>query len=425
MGDIPIRRSGSLEIFAFLWAFASIFHQANKAHWAVDGLDILMTFAAVLVIASPSSLANFMTLVVVQLADLLLKLPDISNHTVVMLISDIVIVSAYLRSASLRPNFPIDPGSLFDSFAPVLRVITVILYFYVTFHKLNWDYLDPSYSASVEHYRELARIIARSGVQLPMADWAKYCAIYGTLVIESAIPILLIFVRTRVAGLWLGLLFHFMLSIERYYDFTATVYALLFLFTPANFPDLLEDWWHRSRLGWIVSRAARATIFRTIPIQVWLAVLASLVLGTINILDRVTSLRMFKCLWMVFGVGIILAFAGAIHGRRSALVEQRGLLKLASSAFAIFPLLMLLNGACPYLGLKTRSCFAMFSNLRTEGGQTNHVLVPAWFQIAGFQKHMVRIIDSSDPFLASLAERGCSMPYFNLRTYITREGETW
>ncbi len=421
MDDITPEHSRNLDVFAFLWAWASIIHQAKLGLWALDGLDIVMTCAAALVIARPGSLANFLTLVVIQLADLLVKLPDLNNHPVVMLLSDMVIVAAIVREIWLRPSTPIDKGSLFDSFAPVLRVMAVVVYFWATFHKLNWDYLDPTYSAAVVHYEHLVRLIARFGLQLPTLEWAKYGAIYGTLVIESAIPILLVFARTRIAGLWVGLLFHLMLAIENYHDFSAVAYAMLFLFTPANFLDLMAEWWQKSLLGRISARVAKAAILRPIPIQVWLAVLASIAFGTFN------HYHVFRVLAVVFDCGCIVAFAGAIHGRTSAVAERTNALKLVHPAFVIFPLLALFNGACPYLGLKTRSCFAMFSNLRTEGGRTNHLLVPTGLQIAGFQQDMIRIVESSDPFIAGIAERGSLIPFFNLRTYISAKanrGET-
>jgi hypothetical protein len=50
----------------------------------------------------------------------------------------------------------------------------------------------------------------------------------------------------------------------------------------------------------------------------------------------------------------------------------------------MIPLLALGNGATSYL--------SMFSNLRTEGGQTNHVLIPAGrFFVADYQNDLVRI----------------------------------
>jgi len=40
---------------------------------------------------------------------------------------------------------------------------------------------------------------------------------------------------------------------------------------------------------------------------------------------------------------------------------------------------------------KTVANFSMFSNLRTEGGRTNHFLVPGRFFLAGYQNDLVRI----------------------------------
>ena len=38
----------------------------------------------------------------------------------------------------------------------------------------------------------------------------------------------------------------------------------------------------------------------------------------------------------------------------------------------------------------------MFSNLQTENGRTNHLIVPAGIQITNWQYDLVEIIDSSD-----------------------------
>jgi hypothetical protein len=100
-------------------------------------------------------------------------------------------------------------------------------------------------------------------------------------------------------------------------------------------------------------------------------------------------------------------------------------MRLPSPVFAVFPLLVLLNGASPYLGLKTRGCWAMFSNVRTElrweGDESNHFLVPSSLKIAGFQEDLVRVVKSSDPKLADLAERGDHRPFFEFRRYISTQ----
>jgi hypothetical protein len=63
----------------------------------------------------------------------------------------------------------------------------------------------------------------------------------------------------------------------------------------------------------------------------------------------------------------------------------------APVAWAI-PAVAVFNGATPYLGLKTVANYSMFSNLRTEGGRTNHLIVPAGrFALAGYQEDLARI----------------------------------
>jgi hypothetical protein len=56
-------------------------------------------------------------------------------------------------------------------------------------------------------------------------------------------------------------------------------------------------------------------------------------------------------------------------------------------------LIALGNGVTPYLGLKTVANYSMFSNLRTEGGQSNHLLIPAGqFFLAEYQTDLVRVV---------------------------------
>jgi hypothetical protein len=58
----------------------------------------------------------------------------------------------------------------------------------------------------------------------------------------------------------------------------------------------------------------------------------------------------------------------------------------------LIPVIALVNGATAYLGLKTVANYSMFSNLRTEGGQTNHFLVPAGrLFVAGYQDDLARV----------------------------------
>ena len=60
----------------------------------------------------------------------------------------------------------------------------------------------------------------------------------------------------------------------------------------------------------------------------------------------------------------------------------------------------------------------MFSNLRTEGGVSNHFIVPASVQLFDFQKDMVEIVRSSDKELQELAQTNRLMTYFEFKDYV-------
>ena len=88
----------------------------------------------------------------------------------------------------------------------------------------------------------------------------------------------------------------------------------------------------------------------------------------------------------------------------------------------IFPLVV--NGLSPYLGLKTESTFTMFSNLRTEGGYWNHLVVPASVRVFGYQDQLMRITGSNDPTLQERTRDGTRLVRFELDRYLRSHPDT-
>jgi hypothetical protein len=84
-------------------------------------------------------------------------------------------------------------------------------------------------------------------------------------------------------------------------------------------------------------------------------------------------------------------------------------------AMIVLPIAVFVNGIMPYVGLKTETSWAMFSNLRTEGDRSNHWLVPASAQVFDLQRDLVQVTRSSDGFLQQLATRHQLIPYFEIR----------
>jgi hypothetical protein len=66
----------------------------------------------------------------------------------------------------------------------------------------------------------------------------------------------------------------------------------------------------------------------------------------------------------------------------------------------------------------------MFSNLRTEGGTSNHLLIRRPYYLADYQTDLVEIKNSTDPRLSAFKEKGYSIPYFELRRYMSAKHST-
>ena len=85
----------------------------------------------------------------------------------------------------------------------------------------------------------------------------------------------------------------------------------------------------------------------------------------------------------------------------------------------LVPALVVLNGLSPYLGLKTRTAWQMYSNLNLDAATSNHYLIPYSLDIGGFLADSVRILATSDPALREgYVQTGQRITWFELRRYV-------
>ena len=411
----PYHDTVTLEFFAFLWAAFTFFHQSKWTWWTRTPIESLQTAAAICVIFRPSSLSAFLALVSLQLADLVYTLPDISNHSIFSMFINLTIVSAAVVHVVQRPGVRLDKASLLRLFAPAARVQVLILYFYVVLHKLNTDFFSTVASCAVDHSLHLSGLAARVlGRDLfPAGEFARMFVIVSTLAIEAAIPLLLAFRRTRIPGVALGIAFHYLLGVNIYHDFSGMIFALYLLFLPANFAERVFVWWRGLRLR---DRLTAAADRMPVPAGLWgTAILIGLLVAAGN--NWPVLHPIFFGIWIVYGVLVASVFAATVYSQRSFFVYEGRELRTAAVLMPI-PLLVLLNGWMPYLGLKTGNSFAMFSNLRTEGGKSNHLVIPASIQIFDFQRDLVTVESSNIRELRLIAERGTAVPWFTVRRHV-------
>ncbi|MFI5323067.1 MAG: hypothetical protein ACHQ6U_05960 [Thermodesulfobacteriota bacterium] len=363
-------------------------------------------------------------------------MPWIANHWLFVTFVNLTILFSELVLIISSRNIKIDKSKLFGTFAPPVRLELVLLYLMTFFHKLNLDWLDPHVSRGTEMY-----LLMTNGLgffQSPV--FSHYAAIYGTLTTELMIPLFFIIKRLRLAGIMAALIFHYVLGADEFYNFSAATFALLFLFTPDDFHDCIHKWWNPSRIAGTYRRVAAERSFKKAKITV-LAIIGATAAAifiysqlTAELYGHFIEIRepgsigktrlyyAFLGLWWLYGLSIITLLLFTIK-KGKAPSNERPYFIPKYKILMIYPLLVIINGLSPYLGLKTQTSWSMFSNLRTENGSSNHLIIRHPYYLADYQNDLVKIVHSSDPHLNAFREKGYLIPYFELHCYLSRKAD--
>lgn len=383
-------------VFSALWAAGTLFHIASYNQW---GQSRPLVIAAALVLLWPRSVPALLALSTLQIYFAWHESPFIPNHYLFAALANVSVLAAVaVRAARRQPAF--DGGGLVEIFGPPVRISLVLLYGFVVLHKLNADFFDPATSCGTMFYAEQRSRFA----WLPDGPAMDIAAIVLAIGFEAAIGLLLLFRRTRHAGIVVGGLFHWFLAVtpgDRFYNFSALLLALFALFAS---PSLLAR--GLNRLG--PSRWTAAT-------RLTLALIGGAAL-TGRFVPQLTGgdrFMAFQWLWALYGLAVVAAWV--MLWRRARPADAPSDFRLTAPVLAVVPVVVIANGLMPYLGLKTETSWAMFSNLRTEGGVSNHYLLPASLQVFDYQRQLVRVHDSSDRMLGLFASRNQLLPIFEIR----------
>jgi hypothetical protein len=414
------------QVFTALWCGATLLHQLYQGRLLVVDATVPLTLAALFAIARPGDLTRFTLLLVIQLATVLWELPRVSNHWLLMGVTSVGLLIVLLPALRAERRGDAIEASCDAALGPV-RIQIILVYLWATFHKLNTGFFDPDFSCGVDHYTRLADSLGF----LPQGPWTRPPAIVGTLAIEAALPLLIAFRSTRWAAVPLGWGFHLVLGWNGYWDFSSVAFAYYATCLPSwAFPgfDLA-----RERHGWFaaatsaLARIGRSRLF--FPIA---ATTLAACLGVTWLLDAggphtvlaVNRAGRFVWLTLWLALGLVIALS-LFHGRALRAAEPEP----ASSwwrrpALWIAPAIVFANGFSPYLGLKSESSFAMFSNLRVEGSSWNHILMPRGLRVFAYADEVVRIRRSSDPYLENLARHGFGLVPLELRSHLASRPDT-
>lgn len=408
--------------FLFFHAAAVVLDATER--WERPQVALGMLAFAALLLWAPARVRRYADVawLVGSAMPLLVLAPDLANHRNLTLYVNAVLLCAWAaQSLRTRAWAPFD-DALFAAVTPVLRFSVAVVYFFAGFHKLNGDFLlEPEVSCAGVFVGNLGQQWFGAGAPvLPAGAWVgpvAFAVVAWELASAFVLPLSAPNGRLRRVTLCGAWALHGVLALSGFYDFSALMFALLWTFVP---PSLVLAEPGASSVAASLERTARqgaswvlaGGLVAGLILFAWPSwePLAHLLQGALLDLALLRCAVPLLFAWRALPQPVLAAPSTA------AVPIGRGLW-LAPAALALF-------ASSNYLGLRTAGTFSMFSNLRTEGGFSNHLLIPADHPlvIGTFQRDLVWI-DALDTraLLARDSLAGMAVPRVELERHLA----TW
>lgn len=407
----------AFSIFSFLLAFQLLLQNRKVVLFTYPPDIIHYSWSVVLVLQLffPNSLSIFLTSIIGILWYCGNRMPTPSNHVLFMGLMSIAMLSAFLYLLfQQREKHSLNGETLLREVVPTLRIMTIILYFVSAFHKLNSEFFDVNLSCAVllaSRAYDALTLGHFPPLTMPLPIWLSYFLIYGTLIIEFLIALLLSFRKTRVIAVMIGVPLHAIFGVIGYFTFSSIIYAFYFLFLPASFSKVLRGLWQdlKAKFPWL-----HGGIFPSIILIILAAFFYKGVSPWVKYSTRVWLLE-------VSVISVLVLVVWYWQPKRENISTYQALSKFQLGHVIFFAALVLTNGLSPYLGFKTTPAFSMFSNLKTEGSFYNHLIIPAKsIQLVDWQDDWVAIRDTSDWKLYLSIQPGVWLTYHSFRAYLNK-----
>lgn len=378
---------------AYVYYFRSVL-EVQATAWVVGALGVLLALR-------PKSPGLFVALTSVMVVEAWMQMPSSSNSTA---LKNYVLISILISAGycMLRGR---NWSSFMHGFAPVARCLLLIMYVFGVFHKLNTDFLNPEISCAVALWEMMP-----APLNLIDHPWFLQLAIWGTLIIESAILFGLLVKRTRFFAVIAGVSFHSMLAMSGYGfypTFSTLSIALHMLFVaPAAAQRLTAS------PAWLPGADNRDDRAGGLVLMAWFLLLWYALLQNLSTLVGLA--------WMPWATWLLYMIVRYGRDRPSettlgpAAFSRTAGINLVAIAFFV-------NCTAPYLGLKTAQSINMFANLQLEGGRSNHLLISAASQMFPYLQDVVQPFDVvGSAHLRYIQTNGLYVTYYDLLNHLDR-----
>lgn len=379
-------------LFSLLLAVSLLLHQLWWGGFEVSSFHFVVVLAALWTVLRPGSVPRLLILLAAEVVSVALDMPGVGSHTLLVLVSGACVL-AFVAATALRTRRLPEAGALFEGIAPFLRVALLVVYVAAGIAKLNTGFFDAEISCAAS----LSAKVAWFDPSLLDGAWRIAPAVWGTVLIELALPVLLAVPRTRLAGLGLGVAFHAVLALAGNVPFSALALAFYVAFLPAG------------AAGRVLALSGRSA---ALPVLVggWIAAAVAFSSAPEAGRDLIANGTRLAVL--------LLAVGGAVLLVRARSDRPTGSERLGHPVLVAGIVVLVANAMSPYLGFKTESSFTMFSNLQTEPGYWNHAVIPEAVRIFDYQDQLVAITGSNDPTLRRRSRGGTRLVRYELERYL-------
>ncbi|HSH60191.1 MAG TPA: HTTM domain-containing protein, partial [Acidimicrobiales bacterium] len=203
-------------LFALLFALSLILHQLWWDGFEVRSWHFPVVLAALWVVGRPTSVWRFLTMIALETFAVALDMPDVGSHTLLVLMIGTCLL-AYVVWTTWRHRRLPDAGTLFEHIAPFLGFQLLLVYAAAAVAKMNTGFFDVDISCATS----MSRHVAWLGLPFLDGTWRVAPSIWGTVLTEAMLPVLLAVPRTRVFGLVVGGVFHAVLALAGNVPFSA------------------------------------------------------------------------------------------------------------------------------------------------------------------------------------------------------------
>lgn len=300
-----------------------------------------------------------------------------------------------------------DKQQFTDNGMNVVRWAIITMYFFAAFHKINHDFLfEPQVSCAYDMLRDYLEFIDEDmwdeddrliPEKLP---WFLEPLPWMGLFVEMVPPILLCFKSTQKFGVLLLISLHLLLLPVGFADFGSIAQSFLWLFVMPEATKALPMTFYTDMAGFFVFLHL-------------IAKLQNYTEGADEGYMRNEEVAMVLLGYGVHWAGILRA-GGLSEG--VPMRRPKSFVSLAALGFFVF---FALNA---YLGLRSTGNLTMFSNLRTEGKYSNHLLLrnnPLKF--FGYQDDVVTILELDERFKEDRLTQNFSYSRVNFERELRKE----